>query len=268
MPQFQVSFDDQNPRDKAFAKLVRAYLENPNISIPQQGVQSPISGNKSMYGYDTSNKVLLEQIQDRDRTIEEQVKRLEAQAKEIEQLKASVSQKESFLNAKIEDYKSLEALCTDIDKDLKEKSAELSRCMSEAEASKDSYLQEIASYKDRIRELTKKLEGYEGIYSDDQVEMYFNVAGSELIQTNKKDAPYKGKTQPGGKILFQFNCEKGKVNEVIPRKSTDLEPFCEILEEMEGGNFIRLGKWGSGVLRWGNTITEINEKAQIYIVKQ
>ena len=135
----------------------------------------------------------------------------------------------------------------------------------EEELNKKHY-EETKQLQNEIIDIRKKLEKYEVPTGTTGDTKYFDINDNRLSDTLSDDVPYVGEVLLDGKISYQFNIDKGKVQEAIQNRETILEPFCEIVSSIEEGNAIQLA--GRGLLRENGGTYDIIKKAKIKIVLQ
>ena len=268
MAQIQITFDDS--RERNLAKLLGTYLENPNIVYQNNGqdtfnygrispndasfakVQSDLQNSLTENGrLESENKNLKEKIDSLKLTLEERDKQIEKDKSALKELEDLVNESDNKLKLKDQELKNISSTYDLQIKDIRED------C--------DKQLKNLNS---RIKELSSHLEYYmpTGLTEENE-EIYFRVAGKNLIQTKSYDAPYKGITGKNGKIAFQFNIEKGRIQDAIAKKEVEIEPFCEILNDIpEGANVILLDQWGEGQLESEDYLI-VNKRAKIKIIR-
>jgi chromosome segregation ATPase len=119
---------------------------------------------------------------------------------------------------------------------------------------------------DKIDELLKQLEIYNPSLNmrTNAETSYYKVDGNMLVETNIKDAPYMAQGMGDNKYRFQFNFEKGPIQEACANKDNILLPFCDILEEAENPSIIRPAEWGTATMMGGDLKVETKAKIKLY----
>lgn len=84
------------------------------------------------------------------------------------------------------------------------------------------------------------------------------------METNSMDAPYMAQRMENDKYQFQFNFEKGPVQEACMNRTELLLPFCDIVEEAENPSIIRPSEWGIAILVGGDLKVETKAKINLY----
>lgn len=126
---------------------------------------------------------------------------------------------------------------------------------------------ENLSLKKKITELQKRLDAYEPNIGGEMGEVkLYNVEGSILVETISKEAYYQARTGSDNEVIFQYNYESGPSKEACKNRTSMLEPFCEIIEEVPNANAIQPGTWGVATpMRSGNLM--VKKKAQIKLIR-
>lgn len=184
---------------------------------------------------------------------EELNKKLDQQKEEYATLEKMANDNEAQKNEVIEKLKSE---ITKVENKYKQKELELNK----------KYAEDIKQLQDNIKVLRKNLEKYEVPADVTGETKYFSVENDKLAHTLADNAPYVGDVLANHKISYQFNTDKGKVQDSIQKRETILEPFCEIVSAVEGGNAIQLA--ARGILVENGGIYEVEKKAKIKIVYQ
>lgn len=270
----QVTFQLDNSRERAdMAKYINA-IEASQYPYGSRQAQSSFDrlGTESqdatkMKELEKESKALQEDIkrhQQNNIKNEERIKKLQ---EELEALRAEnenkIHEAEEYKNLFEEACKENEKLKAEYESKLQEKDAEL-KCeinrVIDFREGKEKKLQ------DKIDELQKQLEIYNPSLNmrTSAETSYYKVDGNMLTETNMKDAPYKAQSMGDNKYMFQFNFEKGPVQEACANKGNFLLPFCEIIEETENPCVIRPVEWGTATMIGGDLRVETKAKIKLY----
>lgn len=218
------------------------------------------------------------ECQAKSNTLDDQINQLNAnnealknKIKELKDINKSLEDKVNTIN---EEKSTLEELVKEAEEKVKTKEDEMIDVRNKCETKirdkenelNNKYKEEIRKLQIEIRDLKKNLEKYEvpsGVTGEIR---FFKVNDNRLSDTLADNAPYIGKVMTDGTISYQFNIEKGKVQDSIQKRETILEPFCDIINAIEGGNTIQ---WAErGLLRENGGTYDIIKKAKIKIVLQ
>lgn len=169
---------------------------------------------------------------------------------------------------------SLKAKLNDAENEIKKADDYSLKLMEEEQARYDKLKRDSSNEKDRlmkeIKTLQKKIETYEPNTGTNSGEnLYYNVDGNILTQTNDDKAPYVARVQSSDckTYIFQFNIDKGPIVEACAKRDLIITPFCEIIEEVpEGANSIGWGPWGTAKITSSGDL-RIETKAQIKLKK-
>jgi len=270
----QVTFQLDNARERAdMAKYINAIEEsqfpngNRQLRSSYDRKVADIQDSERVKELEKENKELHEDI---NRHQQNNIKNEEKLNKLNEELNALRDENENKIK-EAEDYKKLfEEACEDNKKikqeyelKLQEKDAEEKR---EINRVIDFRKGEEKKLQDKIDELLKQLEIYNPSLNmrTNAETSYYKVDGNMLVETNIKDAPYMAQGMGNNKYRFQFNFEKGPIQEACANKDDILLPFCDILEEAEDPSIIRPAEWGTATMIGGDLKVETKAKIKLY----
>ena len=273
-----------------FLKKVQGEKPNVNVGVPSQSIHNqnvdPYSELLQKYlKADGNSKYLQQELKSKEddyKKLEDEYNKLSSnlddKEKEIDALKTNIDtlreEKDTFDRCAEEAEKkanSLEDELTKYKKDAEKKLLEKERIAEQRLKEKESelsrkYHEEIKRLQNEIKELRKTLEKYEVPSGTTGETKYFDVYDNSLCHTLSDDVPYVGEVLNDGKISYQFNNDKGKVQEAIQKRETILDPFCDITSAIDGGNAIQWVERGLLAENGGTYVIE--KKAKIKIVLQ
>lgn len=270
----QVTFQLDNSRERAdMAKYINA-IDASQYPYGSRQAQSSfdrlgteIQDATKMKELEKENKELQDEIKKHQQN---NVKNDEKILKLQDELVALRAENEIKINEAEENKRLFEEACEDKSKmkaeyelKLEKKDAELQR---EINRVIDFWKGKEKKLQDKIDELLKQLEIYNPSLNmrTSAETSYYKVDGNMLTETNIKDAPYMAQSMGDNKYRFQFNFEKGPVQEACANKDSFLLPFCEIIEETENPSIIRPADWGTATMIGGDLKVDTKAKIKLY----
>lgn len=270
----QVTFQLDNSRERAdMAKYINA-IDASQYQYGNRQAQSSFGRQGTEYqdaqkvkDLEKTNKELQEDIK---RHLQNNIKNEERIKKLQEELETLRKENENKIKDAEENKKLYEEACDDNKKmkaefelKLQEKDAELER---EINRVIDFRKGEEKKLQYKIDELQKQLEIYNPSLNmrTNAETSYYKVDGNMLIETNIKDAPYMAQSMGDNKYRFQFNFEKGPIQEACANRGNFLLPFCDIIEETENPSIIRPAEWGTATMIGGELKVETKAKIKLY----
>lgn len=270
----QVTFQLDNARERAdMAKYINAIEEsqfpngNKQTRFPYDRQIADIQDPARVKELEKENKELQEDI---NRHQQNNIKNEEKIKKLNEELDALRDENEHKIIEAEENKKLFEEAC----EDNKKMKAEYELKLQEKDAEKKREINRVIDFRkgeerklqDKIDELLKQLEIYNPSLNmrTNAETTYYKVDGNMLVETNIKDAPYMAQSMGDNKYRFQFNFEKGPIQEACANKDDILLPFCDILEEAEDPSVIRPAEWGTATMIGGDLRVETKAKIKLY----
>lgn len=271
----QVTFQLDNSRERAdMAKYISAIDANQYPYSTRQD-QSSFGGqitksqdSVKIKELEKEKKELLEDLERYRKQAEKDAKALERFQQERVVLQneneKKIKEAEEAWKLVEESEKNTAKIKADYERKLQEKDEELKREIKRVVEFRDENDRKL---NDKISELRKQLEIYNPSLNmrTSAETSYYNVEGNMLIETNSMDAPYKAQCMGDNKYRFQFNWEKGPIQEACANKAELLEPFCEIAEETENPSSIRPADWGIATMVGGDL--KVDKKAIINLYR-
>jgi hypothetical protein len=270
----QVTFQLDNALERAdMAKYINA-IEGSQFPNGNRQTRSPydrqiadIQDSAREKELEKENKELQEEI---NRHQQNNIKNEEKIKKLTEELDALRDENENKIKEAEENKKLFEEAC----EDNKKMKAEYELKLQEKDAEKKREINRVIDFRkgeerklqDKIDELLKQLEIYNPSLNmrTNAETTYYKVDGNMLVETNIKDAPYMAQSMGDNKYRFQFNFEKGPIQEACANKDDILLPFCDILEEAEDPSVIRPAEWGTATMIGGDLRVETKAKIKLY----
>ncbi len=270
----QVTFQLDNARERAdMAKYINAIEEsqfpngNKQTRFPYDRQIADIQDPARVKELEKENKELQEDI---NRHQQNNIKNEEKIKKLNEELDALRDENEHKIIEAEENKKLFEEAC----EDNKKMKAEYELKLQEKDAEKKREINRVIDFRkgeerklqDKIDELLKQLEIYNPSLNmrTNAETTYYKVDGNMLVETNIKDAPYMAQSMGDNKYRFQFNFEKGPIQEACANKDDILLPFCDILEEAENPSVIRPAEWGTATMIGGDLRVDTKAKIKLY----
>lgn len=211
---------------------------------------------------------------EKDRTIRELNEEIKRHVKENASNTDKISKLELELNKAKEHAKLAEEESKDKTKKIEQlteehakKYAELRRdFQEEINKLKEEKDKQISSLNKQVDDLSKKISVYEPLFAGDvSSDKFFKIEGPILGETMADDAPFIGKVNIDGNAIFQFNAEKGP-HKYFSQNISELENFCDVIDNIDGANHIGLDTWGKGKFRNGTLV--ITEKSKIKLTRE
>lgn len=219
------------------------------------------------------NSDLTQIIKDKE-SLERKLYELQAECdnknNKINDLRSNETKLNQRINELITEKQTVEKIAEESEKKLKDANDDLEKqkkfFAEEEQKIKNRHQNEILKLQNIISNLRKNLEKYEVPSGTTGEIKYFYEDGPRLNDTLSSAAPYVGAVLKDKKISYQFNVEKGKVQEAIQKRDIILEPFCDIIDAVDGGNSIQCGERGILVEKGGIYVVEKKAKISIILI--
>lgn len=270
----QITFQLDSSRERAdVVKCINALEINPYPceNKQDQAIQERQSVNTPEY------IAQLQELEKKNKELQDEIcrfrKQTEKDAKTIyklEQEKEALTKEKDDKIKEAEDAMSIakeaEEKATKYEERYKKQTAECNDMIAKL---KKEQSDEVEKLNEKIQNLQKQIENYKpsvGLNMDSE-QLYFNVDGNLLTQTNSDDAEYIAKRYGENLYKFQFNWKKGPVREACTKRNEKILPFCDIIEgeDIEAVGRIDPGKWGDAIMK-GDDL-EVFAKAEIKLLK-
>lgn len=270
----QVTFQLDNSRERAdMAKYINAI----------EACQNPYSNRQAQTSFgrqvsDNQDSAKIKELEKEKKELQDDLERYRKQAekdaKALEKYQQELITLQKENEKKINEAEKALKLAEEVERKSNKIEADYKLKLQEKDAERKREINRLNDLREgeekklhnRIDELLKQLEIYNpslNMRTNAEIS-YYKVEGNMLVETNSMDAPYSAQSMGDNKYRFQFNWEKGPVQEACANKADLLIPFCDIVEETENPSVIKPGDWGTAIMVGGDLKVETKAKIKLY----